>query len=50
MCVCEYVCVRACVHACVCVRDEMSVSLHLCKHSGLLRDGGAMNNPLLLLS
>ena len=40
VCVCgAYVreCVRACV--CVCVCDEMSTSLRLCKHSGLLWDG-----------
>ena len=37
---------RACVRACVC--DEMSVSLCLCKRSGLLRDGTS-NNLLLLL-
>ena len=31
------VCVSVCL--CVCVRDEMIVSLCLCKRSGLLRDG-----------
>ena len=36
-CACVCVRVRACVRACV--RDKMSVSLYLCKCSGLLRDG-----------
>ena len=33
--------VGGCAHAsvCVCVCDEMRVSLYLCKHSELLRDG-----------
>ena len=38
---CDRACVPACVRACecVCVSGEMSVSLCLCKRSGLLRDG-----------
>ena len=42
VCVCMCfvcVCVCVCVHVCVCVCDEMSVSLRLCKRSGLLQDG-----------
>ena len=59
MCVCVCVCVCACVRAvcvhtcvcararvCVCVSNEISVSLRLCKRSGLL--WGAINNLLLL--
>ena len=52
VCVC---CVWACmrmsvyVHVCAQVCDEMSVSISLCKCSGLLWDGDAINNRLLLL-
>ena len=35
------------VCVCVCVRDEMSISLHLSKHSGLLEMG---HHNLLLLN
>ena len=35
----ECVCVCACASVWACVCDEMSGSLCLCKHSGLLRDG-----------
>ena len=37
VCVCVCVCACACVYVC----DEMSFSLHLCKRSGLLRDGAS---------
>ena len=43
MCACVCVrareCARVCVRACERVCDKMSVSLCLCKRSGLLRDG-----------
>ena len=52
MCVCVF-CVSVClcvyVYACVHVCDEMSIPISLCKCSGLLWDGDAINNLLLLL-
>ena len=38
VCVCVCVGVCACMSLCVCVCDEMSVSIHFCKRSGLLQD------------
>ena len=49
---CVRACVRVCVCVCVCVcvSDEMSVSLCLCKHYRLLRDGAQKVISISLLS